>query len=281
MIIRCATLLGLAGLMLMTGAAFAAETAPCRETSSVKSAAPQDSHVRGAATSLIDGHAGTAMRVSRLQSGAFQIDIDGENLEVRKILHENGDFDLALRAGQDLLTVVGRGAQLRVARRGQTIDLDTAAPAEGDLDRLQELLAGSAAIRRFRGMRSMLASSTRSTALGRSVDIIDMMVGALKGEAPTPGPALATPVASIMAGDDAVAETDGTSCYEAWVGEVVAAWAEYEGCVNTFAWYNPLREVCAFAWVIRVESAWFRLIGCSSFPLKLEACDVASDIGVR
>jgi hypothetical protein len=31
-----------------------------------------------------------------------------------------------------------------------------------------------------------------------------------------------------------------------------------------------MQEVCAFTWLLRAESAWFRFIGCSSFPLKVE-----------
>ena len=281
MIIRRAIPWGLAGLLLTAGAALAADTDPCRQMSPPQTGSPQRPDVWRAATSVIDDGTGTAMRLSRLRSGALQVDIDGDRLEVRKTLQANGDFDLALRTDGDLLTVVGRDAHLRVSRRGHTIDLETASLGEGDLDRLQELLAGSTAIRRFRAMRSMLAPSTRRTGPGAAVDIIDMMIGVLKGEAPMPTPALAGPMVSAMSDGGAEAELDGATCYEAWVGEVVAAWFDYEGCVNSFAWYNPLREVCAFAWVIRVESAWFRLIGCSSFPLKLEACDAESDISVR
>jgi hypothetical protein len=230
---------------------------------------------------VVDDSTGTTMRLSRLRSGALQVDIEGDRLEVRKTLHANGDFDLALRTDGDLLSVVGRDAHLRVSRRGQTVDLETASLAEGDLDRLQELLAGSTAIRRFRSMRSMLAVSTRRTGPGAAVDIIDMMIGVLKGEASIPRPPMAAPTVLAMSAEDPYAEMDGPTCYEAWVAEVAAAWVDYEGCVYSFAWYNPLREVCAFAWVIRVESAWFRLIGCSSFPLKLEACDAEIDISVR
>jgi hypothetical protein len=217
------------------------------------------------------------MRLTRLRSGALRLDIDSDNLQVRKTLHANGDFDLALRAADDLLTVVRRGERLRVLRRDRTVDVATASLAEGDLDRLQEQLAGSTAVRRFRAMKSMLAPPTRCTGLGAAVDLIDMLIGVLKGEPPSPGAAATAPRASAISAGEAQAEAGGPTCYEIWVAEVVEAWDDYEGCINSFVWYNPLREVCALAWVIRVESAWFRLIGCSSIPIKVEACNVESE----
>ncbi|MCX6539404.1 MAG: hypothetical protein NT151_10815 [Acidobacteria bacterium] len=217
------------------------------------------------------------MRLTRLPSGALQVDIDGDNLNVRKTLHANGDFDLALRADDDLFAVVRRGEHVRVSRRNLTVDLGTEALRETDLDQLQQVLAGSTAVRRFRAMRSMLAPATRCTGLGAAVDVIDMLIGVLKGEPPTPSPATTAPTVSTMSDVDDEAEIDNSNCYLNWVAEVVAAWNDYEGCIYSFAWYNPLREVCAFAWIIRVESAWFRLVGCSSIPIKGGSCDVEGE----
>ncbi|MCX6544303.1 MAG: hypothetical protein NTV05_07790 [Acidobacteria bacterium] len=281
MMIRRAISWGLAGLLATAGAALAAEADPCRQVTPPRLGSPQSEHAWRAATHVFDERTGTEMRLIRLGSDAVQIEIDGDNLKVSKTLQANGDFDLALRTADDLLTVTGRAARLRVSRRGHTVDLGPETLTERDLDRLQQVLAGSSAIRRFRAMRSMLTPSTRCTGPGTAVDIIDVMIGVLKGEGPSPITAMAEPMASGES--DLIAEPDpaGPTCYEAWVVEVVAAWQDYEACVYSFAWYNPLREVCALAWVIRVESAWFRLIGCSSIPLKLEASDVETDLGLR
>ena len=281
MMIRRAISWGLAGLLATAGAALAAEADPCRQVTPGRFGSPQSGHASRAATHVFDESTRTEMRLIRLGSDALQIDIDGDNLKVRKTLLANGDFDLALGTDDDLLTVIGRGTHLRVSRRGHTVDLAPEAITESDLNRIQQLMAGSTAIRRFRAMRGMLTHSSRRSGPGTAVDIIDVMIGVLKGEAPSPITAMAEPMASGES--DLIAEPDpaGPSCYENWVTEVVAAWQDYEACVNSFAWYNPLREVCALAWVIRVESAWFRLIGCSSIPLKLEASDVESNLGLR
>ena len=41
-----------------------------------------------------------------------------------------------------------------------------------------------------------------------------------------------------------------------------------QSCLNSFAVYNPMRQVCAFIWTLQVESAWFQFLSCSSFPVK-------------
>ena len=60
----------------------------------------------------------------------------------------------------------------------------------------------------------------------------------------------------------------GPTCYSEYEGEVIAAWDDFSQCVDDVKWYPGLQEVCAFTWLLRVESAWFRFIGCSSIPLK-------------
>jgi len=278
--IRRAIPLCLAGLFLAASVAIAADADLSRQKPPAYAGSPQGRHAWRAATHLVDDNTGTVMRLRRLASGALQFDIDGDHLAVRKTLRANGDFELSVRADDDLLAVVRRGEHVRVSRRNRMVDLGTEALSESDLDQLQQMLAGSTAVRRFRAMKSMLAPTTRYTALGAAVDVIDMLIGVLKGEAPTSPRATTAPeglTASAMAAMDGEPGGDGPSCYEIWEREVIAAWNDYEACVLSFAWYNPLREVCAFAWVIRAESAWFRLIGCSAIPLKVQACDVETE----
>ncbi len=257
----------LAGLVLAATAALAAETNPCRQQGrSSQAGSPPGRPGSRWATHLIDDATGADLRLTRLPSGALRVEIDGHNLEVRKTLHANGDFDLALRSDNDRIAVVRRGSQVRVSRRDRAIDLGTEALGEDDLDQLQQMLAGSAAVRRFRAMKSMLAPTTKGTGLAIAVDVIDMMLAVLKGESPTlPSPATPPAMSAMVNMEDG-----GPTCYDTWQGEVVSAWGDYEGCINSFSWYNPYREVCAFVWVLRVESAWFRFVGCSSIPMKIE-----------
>ncbi|MEI6668778.1 MAG: hypothetical protein WCP29_11535 [Acidobacteriota bacterium] len=263
-------------VLLFAGTARGAGTDPCLPRSSPAASPSQQRHAWRSTANLVDENTGAAMRLTRLPSGAVQVIIEGAGLEVNKTVYPSGDFALVVKADDDRVVVVRHGDRLRVSRRNRTLEFGGQKAGEADFDQLQQSLAASAAVGRFRAMRSMLTSATRCTGLGAAVDTIDLLFGTLKGEPPRQDLVSAAPMAAAVDGVDSEAEIDDSSCYMSWVGEVVLAWNDYEGCIYTFAWYNPLREVCAFAWVIRVESAWFRLIGCSSFPIKGGACDADS-----
>lgn len=219
---------------------------------------------------LTDERTGVAMRLTRMRSGALQVDLDAGHLEVRKTLYPNGDSDLTLRAEGDWLTVLRRGGHVRVDRNDRSVGFAARSLGDSELDQLQAVLSGSTAVRRFRAMRGMLSPATRRTVLGVSVDIIDCLIGVLSGERPAPSAETAAPAMTARTASEGCAGGDGPTCFESWKQEVVAAWKDYEDCVNSFSWYNPMREVCAFEWVLRVESAWFKFLGCSCIPMKVE-----------
>jgi hypothetical protein len=62
----------------------------------------------------------------------------------------------------------------------------------------------------------------------------------------------------------------GASCFSEYETEVVGAWADFGQCIDDVSWLPGMQEACAFVWLLRVESAWFRFIGCSSIPLKAD-----------
>ncbi len=62
---------------------------------------------------------------------------------------------------------------------------------------------------------------------------------------------------------------EGT-CYSEYEGEAIRSWDDYSQCIYDVRWYPGMQEVCAFTWLLRVESAWFRFIGCSSIPLRAD-----------
>jgi hypothetical protein len=65
-----------------------------------------------------------------------------------------------------------------------------------------------------------------------------------------------------------VACAAGPTCYSEYEEEVIVAWDDFSQCCDDVRWYPLLQEACAFTWLLRVESAWFHFIGCSSIPLK-------------
>jgi hypothetical protein len=177
-----------------------------------------------------------------------------------------------MRDHNDLLTVTRRAAQVSVVRRNRAVEFGVDALAETDLDQLQHLLAGSSAVRQFRALKSRLAAPTRGTVLGAAVAVIDAQLGVLNGEPPAPiamVPSAEGASVSAMTAVDGEAGGDPSTCYAQWEREVIAAWKDFEECAASFAWYNPVGNLCAFAWTLRAESAWFRFLSCSAIPVKV------------
>jgi len=230
---------------------------------------------------IVDQETGGRMRATRLATGAIQFDVTGRDVRVRKTLDAQGSFEVVFTSGRDTLTLTHRSGVLRLVRAGCAVELDIASPVPDDLRAAHELLAGSDAVRQFRALRSMMAARTLRSSVGGGVAVIDALLSVIKGEAPVVQrePAGSGPVAPLVAFDGEF--FDGPTCYEAWQGEVVAAWKDYTGCVLSFPWYDPMRELCAFAWILRVESAWFQFLGCSSVPFKRDLQDAEPLVACR
>jgi hypothetical protein len=139
---------------------------------------------------------------------------------------------------------------------------------EEGLDLAQAVLAGSRAVRAFRGVHQHLADEARESAPGVAIDRLEALLAILQGETTAPdkrAPQVrdgAWRVSRVACGAE-------PSCFSEYEGEVTRAWDDYAQCIYDVRWYPGLQELCAFTWLLRVESAWFRFIGCSSFPLKV------------
>jgi hypothetical protein len=188
-------------------------------------------------------------------------------LDVSKIVQANGDFHVRIAAPQDLLVLVRTGNRLRVTRAGQTAALSLDRADEDGLDRVQMVLAGSHAVRTFRALHRQLSSDSRGSAPGVALDNLDVLLGILHGE---PGVVDRRAPATREAGWRLSRIGCGAepTCYSEYETEVVRAWDDFAQCIEDVKWYPLLQEACAFTWLLKVESAWFRFIGCSSIPLK-------------
>jgi hypothetical protein len=216
---------------------------------------------------IVDPGSGAALKLGIRAGGALQASLTWLDLDVVKVTHANGDFHARVAARQDLLVLVRTGNRLRVTRDGQTAVLALDRIDEEGLDLVQAVLAGSHAARMFRGVYRHLGEDARDSAPGVSVDLLDAWLGLLQGE---PGAIDRRAPAARDAGwrVSRAACGAGPTCYSEYETEVIQAWGDYVQCIDDVRWYPGLQEVCALTWLLRVESAWFRFIGCSSIPLK-------------
>lgn len=217
---------------------------------------------------VVDAGSGAALRLTARPGGALQASLTWTDLDVSKTVQRNGDFHARLAGRQDVLVLIRTGNRLRVTRDGQTAVLLLDRGDEEGLDAAQMVLAGSHAARAFRGLHRSLGEECRESAPGVALDNLDILLAILQGEGGAAGhraPARRDAGGRVCrAGYNA-----GPTCYSEYEGEVISAWDDFTQCVDDVKWYPGLQEVCAFTWLLRVESAWFRFIGCSSIPLKV------------
>jgi hypothetical protein len=219
-------------------------------------------------TESVDAGSGAELRLAAKAGGALEASLTWMELEVIKTVHANGDFHVRVATPQDLLVLVRTGSRLRVTRGGQTAVLSLDRPDEDGLDLVQVVLAGSRAARAFRSVHRQLGQDSRDSAPGVSIDRLDVLLGILQGEpgvvdrrAP-PRREAGGRLARVLCGA-------GPTCYAEYEAEVILAWDDFAQCCDDVKWYPLLQEACAFTWLLKVESAWFRFIACSSFPLKV------------
>ncbi|MBP1635526.1 MAG: hypothetical protein H6Q10_2100 [Acidobacteria bacterium] len=216
---------------------------------------------------IVDAASGADLRLRARAGGALQASLTWFDLDVLKVAHANGDFHVRIGVPGDVLVLVRTGSRLRVTRNGQTAAVGLDQADEEGLDLAQVVLAGSHAARAFRGVFRHLAEESRASAPGAALDMLDALLGILQGEPGTvdrrapAGRAESWRASRVTCGAEA-------TCYSEYEAEVIRAWDDYAQCVYDVRWYPGLQEVCAFTWLLRVESAWFRFIGCSSIPLK-------------
>jgi hypothetical protein len=216
---------------------------------------------------IVDVGTGAELKLTARTGGALRASLTWSELDVSKVVQPGGDFHVRVASGQDILVLVRTGSSLRVTRGGQTAVLQMDRTGEEDLDLVQTVLAGSRAARAFRRVHRQLSQESRESAPGVALDNLDILLGILQGDpgvverrAPTRREA-GVRLSRVSCGLDA-------SCYSEYEGEVTQAWDDFARCCDDVKWYPFLQEVCAFTWLLRVESAWFSFIGCSSIPLK-------------
>ncbi len=209
---------------------------------------------------MTDRATGMRLTLSERPSGTLQVTAVAGALQVVKRVTASGDVSLTLRAGDDRVSILTSRNAVVVARGTRAARAEFARGGSS-MEATAVLLAGSPAIRLFRRAVSDMDPSTRSSATGLALELADVLVRTLQDD----------PAAVPAWRDARLARRPGTlegeTCYSAWETEVLAAWEWYADCYGDFSWWSGGREVCAGLYIIRVESAWFKLIGCSSIKI--------------
>ncbi|MCX6551335.1 MAG: hypothetical protein NTY02_10095 [Acidobacteria bacterium] len=227
--------------------------------------APAASQQRWERTEVVDATTGAEVRLTGSASAALQVQVSWPEIEFRKVIQANGDYNVRMRSRHDLVVMVRTGDRLRVTRNGRTATVSLAQTDEAGLDQAQEVLAGSRAVRAFRALEARLADETRESAPGIALETVDALLGILQGDTSI----LYRRRARLSGQLFRVASSGGNACFETYAIDVTASWDDLVRCIDEVSWFPGLQEGCALIWLLRVESSWFQFIGCSSIPLKL------------
>jgi hypothetical protein len=216
---------------------------------------------------IADAAGGAELRLTAGSGGVLQASLAAADVDVSKVVQPSGDFQARITGRQDLVVVARMGNRLHVSRGDRTVAVFLDRADEAGLDLVQQLLAGSHAVRAYRAVHRRLNRESLESAPGVALDNLDALLGILQGESGAVDRRAPRRVAGARLSRAALGHE--RSCYSEYETEVVTAWDDYAQCIDDVKWYPGLQEVCAFTWLLRAESAWFRFIGCSSIPLKM------------
>ena len=204
--------------------------------------------------------------------GALSVTATAGELAIRKQVYADGRFVVRVATrGEDRLLISGTANGLTVAYgRDATVELhaDRDSDYDGKARRVRGWLARSDAVQRFRQINEALERQDAVSPEALSLRVTGALLAELLGD---PGAAqrLSRSIAARLAHGLRKAQAGHTpSCWDTYQRLVVAAANALESCLNSFAVYNPMRNLCAFVWTLQVESAWFQFLSCSSFPMK-------------
>ena len=204
--------------------------------------------------------------------GGLAVTATAGELTVRKQVYADGRFVVRVATrGEDRLLISGTANGLTVAY-GRDASVDLHADRDSDYDgkarRVRGWLARSDAVQRFRQINEALERQDAVSPEALSLRVTGALLAELLGD---PGAAqrLSRSITARLTQGFRKAQTGHTpSCWDTYQRLVMAAANALESCLNSFAVYNPMRNVCAFVWTLQVESAWFQFLSCSSFPMK-------------
>jgi hypothetical protein len=230
---------------------------------------------------LYDTSADVAISVVPAEDGAVALTAAGAGLRFTKRAYRGGQYEMVFEHRGDYVAVSAGWGAMRVSRRRGAAALEAGRAAEDDYRSVRALLADSSAVRQFRTMVANLDEATLETPAGVGLLLADAEIGFLDGDVgalsrlarafrdrASQSQPSSEPTASGANRSGGDAQPAHVSCYMKWQQEVVAAWIDYEQCLDSFSGWNPVRNLCGLAWDMRATSAWFEFLGCIAFPWR-------------
>ena len=171
---------------------------------------------------------------------------------------------------------------IQLTRGRQIMAFAMSALGTEELAKIRALLAGSRAIKRYRGLAAALEARHDQSPEAYGVILGGAVIGWIDGDAAAPVrlarriAGMSAPPAGRGAGDRAglMFQVDGGDCWSDYEQLINDAWNDVTSCMSyafqQSAWWQPFfMNTCTAVWVIRSEGYWFEYLSCSTIPLRL------------
>jgi hypothetical protein len=216
----------------------------------------------------VDGHTNAIIRVFKTTAGG-RIDVEAAGLQITKSI-AGSQVVTTIKADQDQLTMVSDVRSFTVSSPSARV---AARHDDGvSLEKARVLIANSSAARKAAALIGNLGFgsgtpiqpvllTTRAfieIAAGRSTESSHASLSRWAREARQ---RLASKPLVIKAS----LQMTPSQCWDAYAREAIAAWAEYEDCMNQVRWYDPFgRTACTVVYDMRAIGAFSWWLNCVS-----------------
>jgi hypothetical protein len=225
-----------------------------------------------------DPQTGIRFSGGRDTTGRAVVRVEGDGFGFEKTLTASGDAQIRIAAGTDVVSVSLTPQVITIARGKAAVSLYMGVVSQDSEGRLRRLLAGSRAVRAFRGLSAYLESrpAEEDDFFATSTLVDGALLSALDGDPGAIRRISRRLVARQLAGLRAARLRGATDRFEDCVGRYEAtvywAWGQFMACVDA-ASDDPFyiraftMNFCDAEWIARAETAAYQFVACGAFEL--------------
>jgi hypothetical protein len=186
---------------------------------------------------------------------------------IQKLVRPDGGTEVTLERDRDLVSIISTHAAVVVARGRRSVTINVNGDHDEQLARVRALLLGSSATRAARTLATVLEESGTDAPEKIGIRLSGALVAHIDGDEG----AVRRLSRELQARYAAVTQRakfrppDYSDVYHAGV---MKAATDLETCLESFSFFNPMRQVCSFVWVHQVERCWRAYVSRGSGPLQ-------------
>jgi hypothetical protein len=196
------------------------------------------------------------------QHGRTVLGVDAPEMRVRKTMDADATTLELTGRGRDHVTLTVRSDRFTVTRGRRSVSLVLPVTDEA-LGRVQQLLAGSSAVQRFRAL-AKAGGSTRTDGFFDSIVTSAAILDVLNGD---PNAADASVARATARGKVKVRQATWqgpNQCWDVYARDAIVVADAYADCYERTRWYDQLeRTGCALVYLVRSELAFSWYVSCS------------------